>query len=327
MIHGTSVFLKDMNMNIHTTHGRTHTFLILSTRVFLICASIAAVIPAYSWADDDATILLITSPPSETLVYSGQTLDVLVARPPGSKAKSVALVGRGGYSDIKSGIDPLRFKLAIPLNAQPGRICIRAADATPNTQRDQILTSPPIWLIIERPDSLMNLAVDPLAILAEYPGVQISLTVTALSTDKSRVYLGQSSLVSFSSSDETVARVDKNGLVTAWEPGNANIVVTYTNPAPGAPLTVNVPISVPKAIPGDLDQDGKITVNDLSVLQQFIGTISLGPNDARDLNHDGKIDEKDVEIMKTLIAEQNDKNKQRDEERREREKVKSNSHK
>jgi hypothetical protein len=69
---------------------------------------------------------------------------------------------------------------------------------------------------------------------------------------------------------------------------------------------------VPKSVPGDLNNDQRVTTDDLNILQNLIGFSPTCPNDARDLNHDGKIDENDIEIMKKLITEQNEKSKLRD---------------
>src|SRR5207249_475323 len=108
---------------------------------------------------------------------------------------------------------------------------------------------------------------------------------------------------SFTSADTSIATVDSHGLIIAVGPGRTVVTFRYKD------QSKEIPVSVKKLIRGDLDGDDRITENDLHRLLGSVGMEATCPNDARDLNHDGKIDQGDVEIMKRLIAEQNEKDR------------------
>jgi hypothetical protein len=51
--------------------------------------------------------------------------------------------------------------------------------------------------------------------------------------------------------------------------------------------------------PGDLNCDGRVNRQDLTVLVSALGHPACGAGDPRDLNHDGKIDAQDARLLAT----------------------------
>ena len=110
--------------------------------------------------------------------------------------------------------------------------------------------------------------------------------------------------VEWSTSDETVATVDENGLVTAIGEGTATITATTVDGSFTATCTVTVEGSV---MLGDVTGDGKITSKDDAFLARYIAKWT-GYDEtnvivaAADTNADGRITIKDNAILSRYIA-------------------------
>jgi hypothetical protein len=94
-----------------------------------------------------------------------------------------------------------------------------------------------------------------------------------------------------------VVSVDANGVATAAGPGIADIEITH-----GGAAAIHVQVTVPHAIPGDLNGDGEVDEDDLHILQDALGSTPGIAADARDLNHDGAIDASDRDALARLCT-------------------------
>jgi hypothetical protein len=105
--------------------------------------------------------------------------------------------------------------------------------------------------------------------------------------------------VTWTSSNESVATVDANGMVTALEVGVATITATT---ADGSDLSASCKVTV-LATPGDVNNDGKINVTDVVATASYI----LGNNPARfvfeaaDMNHSNSINVTDIIGIASII--------------------------
>ena len=105
--------------------------------------------------------------------------------------------------------------------------------------------------------------------------------------------------VAWQSSDDKVAVVDANGLVTAIGVGEATITATTTD---GSNLSATCTITV-EATPGDANNDGNVNVTDVITVASHI--LGFNPNpfifDAADINKDGKISITDIVAIVNII--------------------------
>ena len=59
----------------------------------------------------------------------------------------------------------------------------------------------------------------------------------------------------------------------------------------------------PEHIPGDVNEDGKVSVKDVTLLAQYLAGWDVSINsDAADVNADGKISVKDVTLLAQYLA-------------------------
>ena len=89
-------------------------------------------------------------------------------------------------------------------------------------------------------------------------GATLQLTATVLPEDATE------KSVSWTSSDESVATVDDNGLVTMQGDGTATITVTTTD---GSDLSTTSTVTLlPVGVKGDINGDEEISIDDVTAL-------------------------------------------------------------
>ena len=103
-------------------------------------------------------------------------------------------------------------------------------------------------------------------------------------------------VATYSGSYNTFPPVHSAGAETFVGSGQTTIDLQYGS------ISVGIQVTVPSALRGDLNGDGRVDKSDLNILLDAINTPPNGPNDARDLNHDGLINALDSRILVTLCT-------------------------
>ena len=182
--------------------------------------------------------LQITSPPDGTVVAPNQTVTVMVTASGGSFTK-LGLIGQNpiGFSQPLTA-PPYQFTIIMPADISPGSYAVTAAGAL---APGEIVTSPPINLIVEPLMSPQFLRVEPTTLANLSVGAQVPLRVIGKFSDGSSVDVTNSTRTTYSSSLTSVAVVNSSGLVTATGPGIAKIVI---NGSMSVPVTVLPPVAI-----------------------------------------------------------------------------------
>jgi hypothetical protein len=242
-----------------------------------------------------ASTLQILSPSTPITVYPGQIVSVTVQR--SADIEQFLLIGTvlGESTGFINGSDPVTTSITIPQTLEPGTYSLAAVDATVRETKGFGIISNVISISVEPQEVVTSIRPEADQINLEYPGDTYKVTISAASETNSWD-INEAPGVTFKTLDESIATVDPTGLVTAIGSGKTDIQISYQN------LTTSFMITVSKTIQGDLNNDGKVDIDDLNILQDAMGTPAHGQNDARDLNHDGKIDNQDVADLETLCT-------------------------
>ena len=102
------------------------------------------------------------------------------------------------------------------------------------------------------------------------------------------------------SADESIAEVDENGVVKGVSAGETTITLTCGE----ASVTVKVTVTPP--VIGDPDGDGKITVNDVTMIQMYCAEMFEATDEQKkqmDVNGDGRITVMDATALQRYLAE------------------------
>jgi len=235
--------------------------------------------------------LRIVSPLDQTVLAPGETVSVVVRVPTSAQIVVVAENPLQTYQ-----VSASEYSLSIPANTRPGRYRVTASlISEPGT----VSESASIRVDVERPDSPTRIQIEPALIRFQFAGSQMPLGVIGTFATGENVTLTKSSRTLYESSNARVATVDLGGLVTAVSSGEASISVRHGDHA------LDVRVLVPKTVSGDLDADGDVDVEDLTILTDASNRPSNGPFDARDLNADGIISTLDKDILKNLCTREN----------------------
>jgi hypothetical protein len=191
-------------------------------------------------------LLQVTLPTNGTIVNPGQTVTVSVTSPAGASFSGVFIIGEKpiGFSDPLASV-PAQFSIAIPPAIDAGPYMLTAMAATSSGQSAQ---SAPVLIDVERPDM-------PTGLSAQTPGNQVTLEALgqqfpiilfAAFSDGSVLAVTQSSYVTYSSSDTSIATVDSNGMITGISAGTATITATYS--LAGQTVQTMLSVSVSKQV-------------------------------------------------------------------------------
>jgi hypothetical protein len=254
--------------------------------VALAAVACAILFPAGAAAQQ----LTITSPGQGTVIAPGQTLVVTVSVT-GSVLGVLVSAQDIGATGIQA-TAPYTFSLIIPQTI----VGLKSLTAFGLTAPEQAVTSAPVQIDVEPSAQATSFTPSLQQIQFGFAGDQFPLGVTATFADGTKLDVTQSTQIMFSSMDTTVATVDSTGLVTATGAGTTSISIKY-----GA-RSASVQVTVPPKVVGDLNGDGKVTADDMRILQAFAGTNAVGPFDARDLNGDGIIDARDVQVLQNMCG-------------------------
>ncbi len=178
--------------------------------------------------------LRITSPAAGTVVNPGKSIKVVVEA--SGVFRNVAVVGCDpiGGSDMLAA-PPYEWTIEVSKDASPGRCPLTAVGlgSTP-----QPVDSEPVAIQIELSDT------ESVRLEAEFPVMEFheggphNQIIWGVLPDGGRLFLNNSSRISFKSSAPNVAAVDARGQITGVAPGSAKITVTYRD------LHLDIPVTV-----------------------------------------------------------------------------------
>lgn len=243
-------------------------------------ASLATVGPA--WAQQSPPLLEITSPTGGTVVTPGQTISVTVTSP---ASVSFQLVGFSAQNPLPSASSlatavPAQFSLTVPANTQPGKYMLTADGVTASGQDAH---SDTILIDVERADLPTALrTVMPGTLALDVLGEEFPEKLLATFSDGSVLDVTNSTYVTFSSSNTSIATVSSTGMVTAGVAGSATITATYTLNGQSVqlaiPVTVLPPVmlvSPPSLDFGGLDVGTASAAQTLTVTNQTHGPMTI----------------------------------------------------
>lgn len=183
--------------------------------------------------------LEISSPKVGTIVNPGQTINVTVTSPAGVAFKSVGLVGSFGIGEVATAL-PASFTIKIPADNICGPYSFGAV-GVPLTGKT--IFSKSVKIGVERSDMPVSLWSQSEVLILEAQGQQLPILSVATFADGSTSAIAECSRVKYRSTNTAVATVDKNGMVTAGDPGSGSILVIYTNPN-GTDRQLSIPVTV-----------------------------------------------------------------------------------
>jgi hypothetical protein len=185
--------------------------------------------------------LRITSPAEGTIVKPGQVLSVIVEASPAGAFQEIIIVGASpiGFSQVTPK-PPYRSSILIPPDITPRRYSITADGII---AAGHGVSSEPITIIAERPDTPVSLKAETSALVFDSVGDDSSLAIIGVFQKQERVDLSESSYIKYLSDKPMVASVNSTGIVTATGTGRANITATYRKQSVVVPVTVRPPLT------------------------------------------------------------------------------------
>ncbi len=280
-------------MSIKITKKTTYIFLITIITAIVILIVLRGTSPA----QQSPPFLKIISPSDGTIVHPGETV-IITVEPSQGVLSAAGAMGESpiGFSN-EATTAPFRLSLYIPTDITPGAYHITARGII---IPDVHIESAPLTVNVEISDLPIKLQVRPPQISFSYVGERHPLDVQGTFSDGTTRTLTESSQITYSSSNPSVAVVSQNGTITTLSPGTATVTIRYIS------LSVDVRLSVPPTIPGDLNGDGSVDTEDLNILPSDLGVpVSMPANkpfDPRDLNGDGVIDALDAQKLQLLCT-------------------------
>jgi len=190
----------------------------------------------------------IVSPLDGTVVRPGEILHIDVSVPSGKPVRLMTIISPLGWSNEIRESPPWSFTLTIPKDdgVSGGASLLGKhpvyADLALVGQRE---TGASIIVDVERPDMPIKLWTQNSSILPETFGEKERIIVSGVFSDGTDLDLNESCCLSFTSSDENVAAVDSNGMVTAVGPGHAFITAMYRHGDQYVQLPIPVNFSPP----------------------------------------------------------------------------------
>jgi len=241
-----------------------------------------------------ASSVRIVTPDSGISVRPGDTISIVV-----DAIDTVRVVVLGtdpiGASTLQEGAGIVKLSMMIPADISPGLYYLTALGTTSD---GSLVRSASISITVTGSE-IATLTVSPNPMILKILGMQVALNIFA-GDAHTQVAATASSNLAFISDNPSVASVTPNGMVTAQSAGTAHITTVYVTGA--NKKSVISLVRVLGSVRGDLNGDGKVTLEDASILESVLNTPANRPNDARDLNHDGKIDALDVKILNSLCT-------------------------
>lgn len=220
----------------------------LRGRVCLVVKALASIVVlavgVVTWAQQNQPLLQITSPADSTIVNPGQALSVVVTSPANASFSQVGVIGEDpiGFGSTSTSV-PATLSISIPASIACGKFMVTAIGAMTSGQAARSAT---ILVDVERVD--MPTAINPQIPSLSFKalGEQFPLVLLGTFSDGSVLEVTESTYVTYSSGNTSVATVDANGMVTGGSAGSTTITATYT--LNGQSVQTIVPVTVPPPV-------------------------------------------------------------------------------
>jgi hypothetical protein len=239
-----------------------------------------------SWAQQ----VTIESPSAGTIFNAGQTITVNVSVT-GGPVIAVQVLAQNMGGDVAQ-TAPYSFSLIAPTGVIGVENIVAAGVVAPNVAT----ISPVVTVDIEPATAPASIAFLEANTTFSYVGDQRRVGVMATFADGSTEDVSNSTQLTWSSDTPSVVSVDSTGEMTAQGPGTANITAKFGT------QTAVLPVVGSTGVPGDLNADGIVTVDDLVILEGTLGTTPNGTTDGRNLDGDATIDAGDVTELLALCG-------------------------
>ena len=237
----------------------------------------------------------IASPVEGQLCMSGQPLNVSIhGTGDTSKAAIFTVFGSSSWADIV-GL-PWTGNVIVPIDSvgSAAKIFVIGLDANMNMTSEE-----EVDLILESNIVLQDIVLGFDNIwyfdLINNPAQsrQLQLYPMGKFSDGSEHPLSISGQISYVSSDESVATVDLNGLITIHAKGTSEITITNSS--------VSIVISIEVVTyPGDINFDGRVDVADFAIVaSQWLWLDCINPDwcEGADINMSGQVDLEDISFI------------------------------
>lgn len=203
---------------------------------------LALLVPTRLAVAQQTQLLQITSPAPGTVVNPGQSISVTVTSPSNTTFSQVIAVGENPIGPSAAGTSvPASFSLTIPTNVAALRNYMLTAVGT--MPAGQFVESPTILIDVERTDMPTALSPQIAGITLKAMGEQFPIILFGIFSDGSVLDTTESTYVTYSSANPSIATVDSNGMVTGGSAGSTTITATYTVNAQSVQATI--PVTVP----------------------------------------------------------------------------------
>jgi len=138
-------------------------------------------------------------------------------------------------------LPPYKFTIKIPSDIEPGVYTIAASGTRADGENDD---SEYVDIDVERPDAPVSITVEPDKVTFYTTGQKSAVRVVGKYADGSTVDLTKSEQTTYVSTDPNIAKVSKDGFITALAPGSTEIVINQDiivkvivgNPRPDLPM-------------------------------------------------------------------------------------------
>ncbi|HUE44350.1 MAG TPA: choice-of-anchor D domain-containing protein [Candidatus Sulfotelmatobacter sp.] len=208
-----------------------------------------------------STQISIVSPPDGTVVHPGDILHIDVSVASDKPIRLVTIISPLGTGDGMRESPPWSFTFTIPKDTSVGGGAPLLgkhplyADVALEGQQADAEPGAAIMIDVERPDMPIKLWTEHSGIFPEAFGEKERIDVVGVFSDGAQLELNESCCLTFTSSNEKVVAVDRDGTVTAVAPGRAFVTAVYSRGDQQVrhPIPVDFPPPVMNVEPRSLD--------------------------------------------------------------------------